>query len=132
MTIGFIYTGTTFATPDKSFTRDVAPAVLTAKFGDGYEQRIPDGINTVRETISLTFTARPKAEIDDIKAFLDTTQSVTKFSLIVPDSNVTSNPSGPAGIGEKELKVVCTGYNISYDYGDFYSLNMECKRVYET
>lgn len=131
MTIGFIYDGTNYITPDKSFAREVAPAVLTAKFGDGYEQRIPDGINTVRETISLTFSSRPKAEIDDIKAFLDTTQSVTKFSLIVPDSNVTSNPDGDAGVGERELKVVCTGYSISYDYGDFYSLSMECKRVYE-
>ena len=130
MTIGFIYTGTTFATPDKSFSRDVAPAVLTSRFGDGYEQRIPDGINTVRETISLTFSARPKAEIDDIKVFLDTTQSVTKFSLIVPDSNVTSAVS-PAGVGERQLKVICTGYSISYDYGDFYSLSMECNRVYE-
>ena len=50
MTIGFIYTGTTYATPDKSMAKQSTPRVLIANFGDGYEQRIADGINTLNET----------------------------------------------------------------------------------
>ena len=62
MTIGFIYTGSTYATPDKQLTKASTPRVLTAKFGDGYEQRAVDGINNLAETYTLTFKTRPKAE----------------------------------------------------------------------
>ena len=64
MTIGFIYTGSTYATPDKQLTKASTPRVLTAKFGDGYEQRAVDGINNLAETYTLTFKTRPKADID--------------------------------------------------------------------
>ena len=79
MTIGFIYTGSTYATPDKQLTKTSNPRVLTAKFGDGYEQRAVDGINNLNETYNLTFKTRKKADIDDIVAFLDSKQNVTKF-----------------------------------------------------
>ena len=72
MAIGFIYTGTTYATPDKSMTKSSTPRMRTAKFGDGYEQRIVDGINNLEESYSLSFKTRLKADIDDIVAFLDT------------------------------------------------------------
>ena len=131
MTIGFIYTGTTYATPDKSMTKQSTPRVLVANFGDGYEQRIADGINTLNETYSLTFATRLKAEIDDIVAFLDAKKGVAKFPLILPDSNVTSNPIGPAASGEREVKVVTTNYSTTYAYDDFYSLSVSLKRVFE-
>ena len=132
MTIGFIYDGgSTYATPDKSMAKQSAPRVLVASFGDGYEQRIADGINTLNETYSLSFATRPKADIDDIVAFLDGKKGVSSFPLILPDSNVTSNPAGPAGIGEREVKVVTTDYSVSYDYDNFYSLSLSLKRVFE-
>jgi len=131
MTIGFIYTGTTYATPDKTMTKQSTPRVLVATFGDGYEQRIADGINTLNETYSLSFADRPKADIDDIVAFLDSKKGVAKFPLILPDSNVTSNPAGPAGVGEREVKVVTTDYSVSYNYDNFYSLSLSLKRVFE-
>ena len=131
MTIGFIYTGTTYATPDKSMSKQSAPRVLVANFGDGYEQRIADGINTLNETYSLSFASRPKADIDDIVAFLDGKKGVSSFPLILPDSNVTSNPTGPAGVGEREVKVVTTDYSVSYNYDNFYSLSLSLKRVFE-
>ena len=131
MTIGFIYTGTTYVTPDKSMSKQSAPRVLVASFGDGYEQRIADGINTLNETYSLSFASRPKADIDDIVAFLDGKKGVSSFPLILPDSNVTSNPTGPAGVGEREVKVVTTDYSVSYNYDNFYSLSLSLKRVFE-
>ena len=91
MTIGFIYTGSTYATPDKSMAKQSTPRVLVASFGDGYEQRIADGINTLDETYTLTFATRLKADIDDIVAFLDLKKGVSSFPLILPDSNVFSN-----------------------------------------
>jgi len=123
MTIGFIYTGSTYATPDKSMNKSTQPRVLTASFGDGYEQRIADGINSINETYSLSFKTRPKEVIDDIVAFLDTKKNVSKFVLTIPDTNDAN--------GEKDVKVVATNYSVTYDYENFYSLSLSLKRVYE-
>ena len=132
MTIGFIYDGgSTYATPDKALTRQSTPRVLVANFGDGYEQRIADGINTLNEIYNLTFATRLKEDIDDIVAFLDAKKGVSSFPLILPDSNVTSNPAGPASIGEREVKVVTTNYGIIYAYDNFYTLQLSLKRVFE-
>jgi phage-related protein len=125
MTTGFIYTGSTYATPDKAMTKQSTPRVLTAKFGDGYEQRIVDGINNLDENYSLTFRTRTKEEIDDIVSFLDTKAGVTKFTLTLPDSNNTTRT------GERDIKVVSTDYSVTYDYDNFYSLSLALKRVFE-
>lgn len=125
MAIGFIYTGTTYATPDKSMTKNSTPRIRTAKFGDGYEQRIIDGINNLEESYSLSFKTRLKADIDDIVAFLDTKAGVTKFTLTLPDTNNTTRT------GERDVKVVSTNYSVTYDYDDFYSLSLSLKRVFE-
>ena len=125
MTIGFIYTGSTYATPDKQLTKTSNPRVLSAKFGDGYEQRIADGINVLEETYSLSFRNRTKEEIDDIVAFLDTKQNVTNFTLTLPDSNNTTRS------GERDVKVVATTYSVNYTYDNFYSLNVSLRRVFE-
>ena len=125
MTIGFIYTGSTYATPDKQLSKASNPRVLTAKFGDGYEQRAVDGINNLNETYTLTFKTRPKADIDDIVAFLDSKQNVTKFTLTLPDTNNTTRS------GERDVKVVSETYTTNYEYDDFYTLNLTLRRVFE-
>jgi len=125
MAIGFIYTGTTYATPDKSMTKTSTPRMRTAKFGDGYEQRIVDGINNLEESYTLNFATRPKADIDDIVAFLNTKAGVTKFTLTLPDTNNTTRT------GERDVKVVSTEYSVVYDYDNFYSLSLTLKRVFE-
>ena len=117
--------GTFIATPDKSMTKTSAPKVLSVSFGDGYEQRIADGINSLRETYSLSFKTRPKADIEDIVVFLDTKKNVSKFLFTMPDTNNTTRT------GEKDLKVVSTGYSLTYDYDNFYSLTLSLKRVFE-
>ena len=126
MTIGIKHLdGTFIATPDKSMTKTSAPKVLSVSFGDGYEQRIADGINSLRETYSLSFKTRPKADIEDIVVFLDTKKNVSKFLFTMPDTNNTTRT------GEKDLKVVSTGYSLTYDYDNFYSLTLSLKRVFE-
>lgn len=113
------------ATPDKSMTKQSAPRVLTATFGDGYEQRIADGINTLNETYSLNFATRLKADIDDIVAFLDGKKGVNNFTLTLPDTNNTTRT------GERDVKVITTSYSVTYDYDNFYSLSVSLKRVFE-
>lgn len=126
MAIGFIYDGgVAYATPDKSLTRSSNPAVLTARFGDGYEQRVADGINTIKETYSISFNNRTKEFVDDVVNFLDAAGGVTSFTFTLPDSNNTTRT------GEKDVKVVCSTYSTMYAYDEFYTLTAELRRVYE-
>ena len=123
MAIGFDYGGASNAVPDKTMTRASKSRVLMAKFGDGYEQRISNGINSRDEGYSVSFRNRTKAFIDDVVDFLDTKAGVTKFDFIIPDTN--------SGGGEQTVKVVCDTYNTNFEYDDFYSLTATFRRVYE-
>ena len=60
MTIGFTIPASesyvsvdTAITPDKGMSRKGSSRLRIAKFGDGYEQRIVDGINNVEEQYSV-------------------------------------------------------------------------------
>ena len=126
MAIGFSTTsdhGNRQVVPDKGLTSTEAPRVLMASFGDGYEQRIANGINSLDQTFSLSFKTRPKAEIDDIIAFFVSRKGVTAFNYKVSDSNV--------GGGETTYKVVCDKWTKTYAYDDFYNATANFRRVYE-
>lgn len=123
MALGFIYKDALYATPDKALSREVTPSVLIAQFGDGYEQRIASGLNSLRENYVLQFKTRTKEFVDDVINYLDSTKGVTKFNLRVPDTNTAGN--------EKSVKVVFINYTVNYQYDNFYSLTVNVKRVYE-
>jgi len=125
MAIGFTTSsafGSKAVRPDKSLKRSSKPKIHLATFGDGYEQRLADGINSVKETYNVSFQTRPKADIDDIVGYLDSLKGVTAFNFTIPDSNNS---------GETTIKVVCDSFDITYDYGDFYSASAKFRRVYE-
>ena len=122
MAIGFTDLTSTVRKPDKSMTRSTKPKVLFAQFGDGYEQRLADGINTLEETFQVSFNTRTKEEIDDIVAFFENKAGVTAFTYTIPDSNNS---------GETAIKVVCSTWNKTWVYGDYYSATATFKRVYE-
>jgi phage-related protein len=125
MAIGFNL-GPTFAnlqvSPDRNLSRQSAPRVLKAQFGDGYEQRLIDGINSITESYNISFNNRPVSEIDDIMAFFDSKAGVTSFNYTISDTN--------AG-GEKTVKVVADTYNITYVNDITSSCTAVLRRVYE-
>ena len=55
--------------PDKTFNRKTTPRTFTVQFGDGYEQRLVNGINPLQQELNVVFATRPKAQIDDLAAF---------------------------------------------------------------
>lgn len=109
--------------PDKGLSAAFAPRVLTAQFGDGYQQRVLDGINNSPRSFGVSFNTRTKAEIDDIAGYFNSLGATTKFNFVIPDTN--------AGSDEDTVKVVCTTWNKVYDYGDFYSLSATFVEVFE-
>lgn len=124
MAIGFDVGGTLgVVVPDKGQKRNNKPRVFVANFGDGYEQRIANGINSLEQTIDVAFTTRPKADIDDIVAFFKSKGGVTNFNFTLSDSN--------AGGSEETIKVVCDTWDQTWVYDDYYTLNAQFRRVYE-
>ena len=124
MAIGFNVGGSLgTVAPDKGFTRSNEPKVYTAEFGDGYEQRLAAGINNIKQSFSVSFANRPKDEIDDIVAFFESKKGATAFDYVFSDTNSGSN--------EESVKVVCSDWNQTWDYDDFYSLTATFRRVYE-
>lgn len=137
MALGFATTstyGSRQILPDKGMTRQTQPRVLLAQFGDGYEQRIANGINSLQESYSVTFNNRTKEEIDDITGYLGSLQGVTAFNFTVPDNATTEETTGISDSStdnEKTIKVVCDSFSQSYSYDDFYSASATFRRVYE-
>ena len=109
--------------PDKGFTRGSKPKTHIMSFGDGYEQRIADGINNLEQELNVSFSTRPKAEIDDLVAFFESLGGVTKFRFDIEDSN--------AGSSTETIKCVCDTWNQVWAYDNFYSLTAKFRRVYE-
>ena len=83
MAIGFTDLTSTNRKPDKGYTRNTQPRVLVSQFGDGYSQRLIDGINPLAETINVSFNTRDKAEIDHIISFFESKGGVTAFTFNV-------------------------------------------------
>jgi phage-related protein len=127
MATGFtLLDGSTRAVPDKGFTRDDTPIIFKTTFGDGYEQRVANGINALSSKFSVSFNTRPKAEIDDIIAFFTSKNGVTAFNWTIPDTNGSEN-----GNTETTIKVVCENWSQTWDYDDFYTASATLLRVYE-
>jgi phage-related protein len=63
---------------------DHAPRVKVIQFADGYEQRIPDGINNTLLTLNLNFELRDSNEARAILHFLYTRKAVETFAFTPP------------------------------------------------
>ena len=57
--------------------------VVSAKFGDGYQQRVGDGINSSPRSYSNTFQKK-RTDMDSIEAFLKTANGVDSFDWTPP------------------------------------------------
>ena len=109
--------------PDKGLGRTTTPRVLKVQFGDGYEQRVAEGLNSLDEQYTISYSNRPKTEVAQILAFMDSKKGVTKFPYRIPDPL--------QGSGEREIQVVCESYAATYVTDEFYSFTATFRRVYE-
>jgi len=83
--------------PDRSLSKSSAPRIREVKFGDGYSQRMADGINPLNQSWSLTFANRPYTDIFNMESFLETKGGVQSFTWQAP--------------GESEVKVICRNWD---------------------
>ena len=121
--LGFLNTiSASYVVPDKDLQRNTKPKIHLAKFGDGYEQRIRKGINSLDETFTLNFKNRSIAEIEDLILFFESVVGVTSFNFNLPGDAINTI---------KTIKVVCEEFNRNYDRNNFNSVTAKFRRVYE-
>ena len=124
MDIGFVLSdGITRVRPDNSLTKRVAPRVLLARFGDGYEQRMPDGVNSLQESFQAVFSNRPPEEIDAIVNFFEDNLGVQAFEFIIPDTR--------SRLKVKPIQVVCESWDYIYTHHIASGCIATFRRVYE-
>lgn len=123
MPIGFLYKPSTYAVPDRQLSKAATRKTLVANFGDGYEQRIADGINSVKLKFSLTFNTRTIEEIDEIASYLESVLAVESFSYSFKDTTVAGDV--------KTVRVVCDSYNVTYNNDMFASLKADFRQVFD-
>jgi len=73
--------------PDYGLKQGGEFRVQTVSFGDGYEQRRPDGINTVRRVWSLQWSNLDRWQKDALVDFLVEMKGAYAFLWHVPDSD---------------------------------------------
>lgn len=115
-------------TADRGFSRQVSFDILTAKFGDGYEQRALNGINSKQETFSVTFNNRNYTEGNLIAAFFDQ-KKAKNFQLKITNTK-DAEAANPTDTFET-LTVVCDGYTLTYPNENVINLKASFRRVYE-
>jgi phage-related protein len=71
--------------PDYQGEETHEPRIRAVRFGDGYEQRAPDGLNPDLVTWSFTFEHRSKADVDEMNAFFQERGGVLPFYCYDPD-----------------------------------------------
>jgi len=124
MALGFDVGGTLgVVNPDRGFTQSNETVVFRAEFGDGYEQRVANGINNIKQKFEMAFVNRPKDEIDDIVDFFAGKNGATAFNYTFANTNESGN--------EETVKVVVESWNQTWKYDDYYDLKATFRRVYE-
>ena len=97
-------------TPSYNQQTKIEPRVLSVRFGDGYEQRIQDGINNDLLTLSLTFEKRNEVETTAINHFLNQRKGAESFVFTPPAPFATA------------AKFVCKSFNTNYVFYDNYTI----------
>ena len=92
--------------PDYGASVSVDIKVRKAQFGDGYVQRVKDGMNNLPRKWNLTFT-QTKANADTIESFLESTYGASNFDWTPP-----RGASGKWVVSEKWDRSVQEAYDV--------------------
>lgn len=104
--------------PDYQASKDMTPKVRKIQFGDGYEQRVRDGMNNLPEVWSVRFVNRPIEEIDEIDDFLRNLAGADSFDWTPPRAS-------------EARKFKCESWQRAIDHPTIDSLSATFTEVFE-
>lgn len=102
--------------PDQPATVEIITNLNESQLGDGYVQRVPNGINYIREVWPLVFSLRTKAEVIAIRDFLKT-NGIIGFTW--------TTPAGDA------FKFMCKEYSPTFVHDGDASITARFVQVFE-
>lgn len=108
--------------PDRYFSSIIEPKIIEIKFGDGYSQRNPAGINNITERWDLVFKNKLYTQGRVIENFLRHREGES-FTWTPP--------------GREEVRVICKNWRLEViNYGvvdseSFCTVSATFERVYE-
>lgn len=105
-------------TPDFGAQVAIKPRVRKAQFGDGYEQRMADGINARQQVWTLQFVNRDNADTAAIMSFLATRNGVEAFDWTPPNE-------------ETAIRVVCREWTKTVSRNNLNSVSATFDQVFE-
>tara|TARA_R100000005_G_C4870395_1_gene127187 strand:- start:139 stop:480 length:342 start_codon:yes stop_codon:yes gene_type:complete len=105
-------------TPTYGVQKRSSPTVRTARFGDGYEQRLTFGLNQNPKSFQLTFEVS-ETDADTIEAFLD--------ARAADNASFDFTPPGEAS----SSKFVCESWRKSIPYLNRATINTTFRQVFE-
>ena len=108
-----------FWKPSYSANINKRPRVKSIRFGDGYEQRIADGINNNLNVIDITFENRDEREAAAILHFLEERKETESFVF------------EPAKPYDKASLYVCRNWDSNFVFYDNYNIKVQFEEVPE-
>ena len=79
--------------PKIDATQSTSYRVRSVQYGEGYQQRSPDGLNARAITWQLVFTGLQKADGDELEAFFDARAGWDAILWTPPDEVAPVNPA---------------------------------------
>ena len=106
------------ANPKYNYTITRQPAVNVISFGDGFEQRLTEGLNQNPITLNLKFDLSQTDSTTAINFLNARITDGASFTFLVPNENVTKN-------------FVCLSYNTAVPFLNRVTLTCSFREVFE-
>ena len=97
--------------------KSVTPRVIRTSFGDGYSQRVGDGLNVNKQMWTVEWV-ETIANIDTLEDFLEDKEGATAFEWTPPRQST-------------ELKFICTGWVRGFQSHTTDMLSAEFEQVFD-
>ncbi len=106
------------ANPKYNYTISRQPAVNVISFGDGFEQRLTEGLNQNPVTLNLKFDLSQTDSTTAVNFLNARITDGASFTFLVPNENVTKN-------------FVCLSYNTAIPFLNRVTLTCSFREVFE-
>jgi phage-related protein len=108
--------------PTYSTKMPITNSVISAKFGDGYEQRTSAGLNTFAQGYQMVFQSRSAREMRAIVEYVQDKAGVYPFQILVPDQFLNNQPNQKYVAAQLDVNPVAYG---------LYDINVTVVRVFD-
>lgn len=113
-----VYFPTDLPNPSFGLSRNISNRILKANFGDGYSQRVGDGLNTEEETFDLTWNNLTHTQFQRLSNYISARKGFRSFLW-----------QSPMDGGHKPY--ICESFNTQVVSYRIYTITAKFTRVYD-